>query len=161
MLTHNNLLALGVVGLLLAALPTFAKPAPPKANTTEAPMQIALIENTGSTNAYGYTLAVASNGNARLNPNGQPYSIVYVPNKLTSKLFADLNAAMPLTKLPVRHGMRSASFGTSTFITYKNQKSPDLTGGGGAQATALRDDIQAIVGKLGIKNMPRHPLPTH
>ncbi len=160
MLTHNKLAVIGAAGLLFAALPLSAK-TPPKANTTEAPFQVALIENTGSTNVYGYTLAVASNGNARLNPNGRPYSIVYVPSKLTSKLFVDLNAAMPLTKLPVHHGMRSASFGTSTFITYKDQKSPDLTSGGGAQATALRDDIKAIVGKLGIKNMPRHPLPTH
>jgi len=159
MLTHSKLILLGAAGLLSAALPLSAK-TPPKAKTIEAPMQVALIENTGSTNAYGYTLAVASNGNARLNPNGRPYSIVYVPNRLTTKLFADLNAAMPLTKLPVHHRMRSVSFGTSTFITYKDQKSPDLTGGGNAQATALRGDIQAIVRELGIKNMPRHPLPT-
>lgn len=159
MLTPSKLTLLGAAGLLLAALPLFAK-TPPKANTTEAPMQVALIENTGSTNMYGYTLAVASNGNARLDPNGRPYSILYVPNRLTTKLLADLNAAMPLTSLPVRHMMHSVSFGTQTFITYKAQKSPDLTGGGNAQATALSGDIQAIVKALSIKNMPRHPLPT-
>ena len=77
------------------------------------------------------------------------------------KLFADLNAAMPLTSLPVRHGMRSASFGTETFITYKGQQSPDLTFASDPRTVALKADIDAITKTLHVGNAPRRPIVIH
>ena len=65
---------------------------------------------------------------------------------------------MPLNALPVRHGMRSASFGTQTFITYKGQKSPDLTFASDPRTVALRADIDQITKALHVGNAPRHPI---
>ena len=74
------------------------------------------------------------------------------------KLFQDLNAAMPLTSLPVRHGMRSASFGTATYITYRGQKSPDLTFASDPRTVALKADIDSITKTLHVGNAPRRPI---
>ena len=109
-----------------------------------------MIENTGSTNTKGYKMTVSSSGAIM---DGKA---LVLPPAMSKKLFRDLAAAMPLTGLPARHGMRSASFGTRTFITYKGQQSPDLTfGGGDARATALKADVDAITQQLGVTNAPR------
>ena len=155
-----RLLALTVAGLLLAALPAVAKP-------KAAPVQTAVIMNTGSTNTQGYQIQVASDGGAAFSTGsinqaevtGQP--VVHYKSgsvKDASKLFHDLNAAMPLTSLPVRHGMRSASFGTRVTITYKGQQSPDLTFASDPRTVALKADIDAITKALHVGNAPRRPV---
>ena len=151
MLTLSRLLIAGAAGLFLAALPALAK-VPLKAKSKAAPVESAIIENTGSTNTKGYQITVFSMGGAHM--DGKNLGLPIAMNK---QLFHDLAAAMPLTSLPVRHGMRSASFGTRTFITYKGQQSPDLSFGGDARATALKADIEAITQQLGVTNSPRHP----
>ena len=158
MSTRSRIVLVGVVGVLLSALPLWAKPAP-KAVTDET----AVIENTGSTKTSGYKITLLS--------TGRTFRIVSVSNgsddhksetgnkeplrTQVRKLFTDLAAAMPLTTIPARHGMRSASFGTATFITYKGQRSPDLTFPGNAQAVALKADIEAIALALHVGNTPR------
>lgn len=160
MSTRSNLLVFGAASLILAALPTLAK-APQKAKPKTAPVETAVIVNTGSTNTKGYEITVYSTGGAMLLMKAADRPIKYSVNarkvQEASKLFRDLAAAMPLTDLPVRHGMRSASFGTRTFITYKGQQSPDLTFGGDARAATLKADIDAITQQLGVSNSPRHP----
>jgi len=149
--------------LLLAALPAVAKP-------KAAPVQTANIINTGSTNTKGYELRVSSNGSlirvyttddgpAGINV-AAGFVVVKQPPiaaKDTRKFFRDLNAAMPLTSLPVRHGMRSASFGTETYVTYKGQTSPDLTFASDPRTAALKADIDAITKTLHLGNAPRCP----
>ncbi len=153
MSTRSNF-ALGLAGLLLVALPALAK-APykvkPKAKPKMMHSETVMIENTGSTNTKGYQITVHSAG---ASVDGKTVSL---PMAMTQQLFHDLAAAMPLSGMPARHGMRSASFGTRTFITYKGQQSPDLTFGGDARATALKADIEAITGALHIGNTPRRP----
>jgi len=149
MSTRSNF-ALGLAGLLLTALPALAK-APYKAKPKMVHSETAIIENTGSTNTKGYQITVHSAG---ASVDGKTVSL---PMAMTQQLFHDLAAAMPLSGMPARHGMRSASFGTRTFITYKGQQSPDLTFGGDARATALKADIEAITGALHIGNTPRRP----
>ena len=39
----------------------------------------------------------------------------------------DLKAAGPLNELPVKHCMKSVSFGKSLFIEYNGVRSPDLS----------------------------------
>ena len=152
MSTRSSLLVFGAAGLILAALPALAK-APRKAKPKAAPAETAVIENTGSTNTNGYRIMVSSTGGASLDGKARG-----LPMAVNKQLFHDLAAAMPLTDLPARHGMRSASFGTRTFITYKGQRSPDLTFGGDPKATALKADIDAITQALHVGNTPRRPV---
>lgn len=155
---------LGAAGMLLITLPSLAK------NTPKAPVQTAVIENTGSTNTTGYQLQVSSDGSGSwvLTANTEPvgasphthldtvtYKLGTIKN--AGKFFADLKAAMPLTGLPERHGMRSASFGTETFITYKGQRSPDLTFASDPRTVALKADIDAITKTLHVGNAPKRP----
>lgn len=163
MLTRNDMLILGVAGLLLTALPLLAK-APQR--TPKTVPETAVIENSGSTNTLGYTIEVRSDSlafNMGRPPGAPPVSLdpigVHLAPTMTHKFFRDLATAMPLTELNVRHGMRSASFGTRTFITYKGQRSPDLTFGGDERANALKADIDIITKALHIGNIPRRPVP--
>ena len=161
MSTYTHRVILVTAGLLLAALPLLAKPTP-----KVAPIETAVIENTGSTNTSGYKITLLSTGNtfriASVSNGGSDHNSE-MGNKeplrgQVRKLFTDLAAAMPLTSMPVRHGMRSASFGTATFIIYKGQRSPDLTFGGSAQAAALKADIEVITKALHLGDTPRRPL---
>ncbi|MDQ2800873.1 MAG: hypothetical protein M3Y13_14675, partial [Armatimonadota bacterium] len=136
-------LAFGVGGLFFTALPLLAK-------SPKTALTMAKIENTGSTNTLGYAILVQSDGRtwngvvhlsppylspadtnvATLKADNVPVSTATVGRLspvITRKFFHDLAAAMPLTSLTVRHGMRSASFGTRTYVSYKGQRSPDLT----------------------------------
>lgn len=163
MSTRSNI-ALGAAGLLLAALPTLAK-TPPKATPKAAAMQTAIIENTGSTNTSGYTItltstgtkyhvaSVSNSGNDRNTETGNREPLGHQ----VKQFFADLEAAMPLTGLPAGRGMRSASFGTRTFITYQGQRSPDLTFSGDPRTAALKADIEAIASAMRCHNSPRRP----
>lgn len=151
----------GTAGLLLAVLPAGAKP---KAMPKTAFLQTAVIKNTGSTNTFGYKItatatkgtyqisSVSNGGKDISNESGMPSGV----QPLVAHLFTDLNAAMPLTSLPVRYGMRSASFGTRTTITYKGQTSPDLTFASDPRTAALKADIDALTKTLGIGNAPKH-----
>lgn len=155
MLTLSKLTLLGAAGLLLAASPASA--------------QTATITNSGSTNTVGYKIAVAlagdkysvaattDDGKIRNRDTGnRPATLVQV-----RKLFADLDAAKPLASLPVRHGPRSASFGTRTVITYGQQQSPDLTNGADPRTVALRSDIAALTKILHLGNLSRRPIVLH
>ena len=140
-------------GLLLAALPLFAKTAPKKAIE-----ETVTIENSGSTNTAGYKIVMSSRGSASYaEPGAKPRAQALSLNS-TAKLFADVVAAMPLASLPVRHGMRSASFGTDTYVIYRGQRSPDLTLPSGPLARALHDDILEIENVLHAGNHLRRPI---
>ena len=175
MSTRSNI-ALGLAGLLFAALPAAAK-TPPKAAPKATAMQTAVIENTGSTNTSGYKITVTSTGSkyhvASVSNNGNDHNSE-TGNKeplgqQVRQFFADLNAAMPLTSLPAGRGMRSASFGTRTFVTYQGQRSPDLTFSGDPRTAALKADIEVIASAMRCHNSPRRPalpmtspiVPTH
>ena len=146
---------LAAAGLLFAALPAIAK-------SKAMPVQTALIENTGSTNTLGYQLQISSDGTvAKLFKTAIRVTTVIIKPiaaRDAGKLFQDLNTAMPLSALPVRHGMRSASFGTETYITYKGQKSPDLTFASDPRTVALKADIDAITKAAHVGNVLRRPI---
>ena len=166
MSTRNNMV-LGAAGLLLAALPAAAK-TPQKASPKVAAIQTAVIENTGSTNTSGYTItltstgdkyhvaSISNSGNDRNSEKGNKEPL----GQQVRQFFADLSAAMPLTGLPAGHGMRSASFGTRTFITYQGQRSPDLTFSADPRTAALKADIAAIASAMRCHDSPRRPVLT-
>lgn len=122
----------------------------------------AVIVNSGSTNTTGYRILVLESGLVRLTNlgrAGQPSQTEggRLSASLTHKLFRDLAAAMPLSQLPAGHGFKSVSFGTSTHIEYKGQRTPDLSFPANAKARDLAGDATAVAGALHLKNGPRRP----
>ena len=129
----------------------------------EAVDDTVLIRDTGSTNSSGYELTVNKSGQAvcvnsdwqKQRPPGQRGNGIGLPEgksilskDITSQFFADLNASMPLSKLPIEEPcIRSASFGSSTYIVYKGEMSPDIQclAMGSRQ---LLDDYHAIINKI-------------
>ncbi len=164
-------LLLGLAAFWLACLPTLAakKPVPP-------PMDVAFIVNTGSTNTTGYRVDVFTDGTCgiennftrgilskinQMHPNRSAFNAFEegkLPVSVEQKFFRDVLAAMPLTKLPVNHTFKSVSFGTSTYVEYKGQQTPDLSSPADARGQALTADVRAITAALGLKNLPRRPV---
>lgn len=169
MSTRSRLVIAGAAGLLLTASAAVAAPLPVLSATD------ALIQNSGSTNTLGYMVYVSPDGHVRYaemprqfsNPPGVKFEQDSIPKGQAKKLFQDIAAAMPLTGLPVRHGMRSASFGTQTTLTYKGmhssvyQHSPDLTFASDSRTAALKADIDNITKTLHVGNAPRRPIVIH
>lgn len=149
MSTRSLSLILSAAGLLLACLPAGAKSH--NAKPAKPIIRTAVITNSGSTNTTGYEIVISSNGAVRYDGRS-----CHVPVSTAAHLFHDLDAAGPLPDLKVKHGVQSVSFGTHTYITYKHQRSPDLTFGGDAHAMALKADIDAIIKLLHATNTPRH-----
>jgi hypothetical protein len=93
--------------------------------TDQAPQQ-AIIENTGSTNSAGVKLIVGPSGAAEVQPRNAEARKTNVDARLSERLFQDLKSIGPLSALPRAHCMKSVSFGTSLYIEYNGERSPDL-----------------------------------
>ncbi len=63
---------------------------------------------------------------------------------LAAQLHADLERTADLERLPVQPCMKSASFGTTTIITFAGKTSPDLQCASDAAGRALNADADAI-----------------
>jgi len=131
------------------------------------PKDGAVILNTGSTNSIGYRIVIESNGSAEY-VNGSTRAKAHVAPAVASKFFADMRSAMPLSRVHVEQCMKSASFGTMTFLWWRGQRSPDISCPGGTMSTRLNDDAAAVAAALHLDgghpvnmlpNEPRHPMP--
>ncbi len=109
---------------------------------------VAVILKTPSTNTDCERFLVAPSGEVSFtigNKTGQ--GTLKAP--LSDKFFRDVKAAEPLSKLPIKlHCLKSASFGTSTFVSLDNEKSPDLSCPGNAKAKQLFEDSTAILAEF-------------
>jgi hypothetical protein len=123
------------------------------------PGDSAVITNSGSTNAYGYTIKVTPDGNATVAMQARgaapsaakPFT---VESATITKFFADLAAARKanLTSVPC---MKSASFGTTTHVTWQGWQSPDLDCPPSSDlGTALANDVEAIRKASGVSSTP-------
>ena len=129
-----------------------------------SPLDNAAIVNSGSTNSYGYTIDVASDGKASvtLGESGTPASTpkpFIVPAATTARFFADLAAARKGNAATVPC-MKSASFGTSLHVTWQGWTYPDHScPPKDALGEALVKDVDAIRQAGGIPAMPlrQHP----
>lgn len=117
----------------------------------------ATIENTGSTNTYGYRILVSRYGHVGYT-NGTRHGQDDLPDALSAKFFSDLQAAVPLASEPQGSCVKSASFGTYTTVTYQGQRSPDLSCPANRPQQALYDDVLAIDRFLNIANYPKRPI---
>jgi hypothetical protein len=124
------------------------------------PRDSAIIVNSGSTNSTGFKISVWSDGSASAilqnrdgTPAGKAKSFT-VPAATASRFFSDLAAARKANAATVRC-MKSASFGTSTYITWQGWKSPDLDcPPKDSLGDALVKDVAAIRQASGISTLP-------
>src|SRR5215469_6345920 len=105
----------------------------------------ATIVNSGSTNTAGFRIALRRSGAAEYTSvprgvntrSGEPEKAEpeksgrEIPKDLAMRLFADLEAAKPLSSLPAPHCMKSKSFGTRLTIEFGGEATPDLSCGDG------------------------------
>ena len=115
----------------------------------------ALIVNSGSTNSAGYRLRVYADGTAALQ---QADTAVrkHVALTLVKRFFADLKAAGALDKLPRGSCMKSASFGSATYVAYRGKMSPDLTCPSTSRAErVLAIDADALASAGGVTTLLR------
>ena len=161
-----------IVPLLLLALVACSKPAPQSAGQPAPPAQTAdpaatapshgmvmtrtiVITNTGSTNTIGYRVSIGANGEASF-VSGDGAGNATVPQDLLAKLKHDIDAAKPMSALPHEEGcVKPMSFGTSTFVALGGDRSPDLECPGNEPETSLKNDVDAIVAFLKLRNTPR------
>jgi hypothetical protein len=123
----------------------------------------AVIVNSGSTNTPGFRIVVERSGDAEFTPTprrpgpgtgakAEPRQRK-LPDNLVHALYSDLAASKPLSTLPPRRCMKSASFGTKLTIELGADESPDLScgDGGNAKLGALIRDANQIVERFTAK----------
>jgi hypothetical protein len=126
-----------------------------------APMDGATIANSGSTNSPGYSLALWSDGTAKLTRPGVPDTTPTLPPDLVAKFFQDVRTARA-ANVPVGGCMKSVSFGSRTQVHWHGWNSPDLLcPQRDASVLTLGADVRQIESTLGIVPgmMRRMPLP--
>lgn len=167
MSVRTILAAVVALGIPVVAIATVASASAPVAYVP-VPRGGAVILDTGSTNAVGYRISVARNGEVwYVSGDGAPRP-GHVDASLADAFFADLRTAMPLSRLPLPHCMKSVSFGTSTFVWWHGQRSPDISCPGDAKSDTLYAEAEKIAAALNLgpthfrtlpRNEPRRPLP--
>ena len=120
----------------------------------------ASIVNSGSTNSYGYTIAVSSNGKASVTLKERSGAVASAAKSFTvspaivARFFADLAAARKGDAQTVPC-MKSASFGSTIHVTWQQWVSPDLScPAKDSLGDALIKDVDAIRQASGISAMP-------
>jgi len=136
--------------LLVSLLLAQTSPAPAAGVTPLAAAATdAVIRNSGSTNAAGYTIVLHPDGTAELRQNEATVAKT-VAKTQAARLFDALRAMGRLDALPIGHCMRSASFGSTTTVTYAGHTSGDLgCGAGDPNVTTLATAVAAIANQLG------------
>jgi hypothetical protein len=128
-----------------------------------SPPDSAMIVDSGSTNANGYTIHITADGNASVtfqprggSPIGTPKPFT-VPAATTARFFSDLAAARKgnLATVPC---MKPVSFGTTLKVTWQGWTSPDLTcPPKDSLGESLVSDVAAIRKAGGIDPISPHP----
>lgn len=119
----------------------------------------ATIRNSGSTNARGYLVKVWSDGSALVQEAGGVTSGARrtLPAALVRKFFTDVHAARG--GAAAEQGcMKSASFGSTTIVSWHGWSSPDIECPASGKLAALAQDAHAIVASLPIASGRRIPM---
>lgn len=89
-------------------------------------LQISVIDS-GSTNFLGVTVTVDQSGNATVTQPGVPPQSTKLSVQLAQQLIDDAKAAGTLSALPEQHCAKSASFGSSLYVEFNGDRSPDIS----------------------------------
>jgi hypothetical protein len=160
-----------LLALLVAQAMPLGSPAasatPPPPGTTPAPVapataaawdpEDAVIRNSGSTNAAGYTIVVHRDGSAEIDQAGTT-SHATLKRPQTEWLFAKLQADAPISDLVSAHCMRSMSFGSTTRVTYRGATTGDLGCTFDPAARELKRTVDVITAQLGVAQRFRRPI---
>jgi hypothetical protein len=147
--------------VLCAALGSVAAAAQP-VPYLPVPAGAAVIFDTGSTNASGYRIVIGRTGAAEF-VDGSMRASGHVDADLTGAFFRHASEAMPLSKMRIAPCMKSVSFGSSMYVWWRGQRSPDLMCPGSTAAAGLARSASSIAAALGVTSTPRghliQPLP--
>jgi hypothetical protein len=108
----------------------------------------ATIVDTGSTNRPGMRIIMeANNSHAIVEHRNGEKQRMKMPKTMSDRLMKDLEAAGPLNELPLKHCLKSASFGSSLYIEFGEMRSGDLSCPGQAddRVAALKKDAEEIL----------------
>jgi hypothetical protein len=133
---------------LLAASQAGASPAP--SATGSVPADAAVIVNSGSTNTMPWRIVVRPDRSVAVSVGSAAPSTKQLTAATTATFFKDLGATGSFSSLHAEPCMKSASFGTTTHITYKGSTSPDLSCTFSDVAGKLSKDVAAIRQEVGI-----------
>jgi hypothetical protein len=122
----------------------------PAPGPSAIPKDAAVIINSGSTNTRPYRIVVLPDRHAFVTIDGGAASEATLSKETGETFFKDLAAAMPLSKLAHQPCMKSASFGSTTYIEYKGERSPDLSCGSEGAGAKLAADVQSIATELKV-----------
>jgi hypothetical protein len=143
------------IHLLLLVVAALAANAAEGQSGTSLDEMHALIVNSGSTNFEGFTLILREDGEAKLEQGNSTFQ-KYLPQTFTTRLFADLRAAGALDALPQSQCMKSASFGTTTRISYRGKTSPDISCPSSNPILGrLAIDVMSLLDAANISTIPR------
>jgi hypothetical protein len=123
----------------------------------------ATIVNSGSTNFSGYTIKVWSDGSTSAVHSGRAGNRLdapvpgHIPQDVAGRFISEARQARE-RRVSSQPCMKSASFGTTTVVTYHGWTSPDLECPGDGYAVALGSDAHKIVALLKFQGMPSHPV---
>ncbi|MEJ0021448.1 MAG: hypothetical protein WDN47_02565 [Candidatus Doudnabacteria bacterium] len=145
-----------VLGLGLLAAACNSQTAAPNPSSvpakTPAPSSVtslALINNSGSTNALPFAIRIFSDGSASALVQSNPGQDFKAGTIDTKNLLSLLQKAGDVSKLK-EHCVKSVSFGTSTIITYNGKTSGDISCSTTGAAKDLYDFINQIEQQLKI-----------
>jgi len=85
------------------------------------------ITTTGSTNTVGMEVTLDGADNASIRPQSEAARQVKLTSSAVAAFTKALDVAGPLHALPANHCMKSASFGSSLFVSRGTDRSPDLS----------------------------------
>ena len=107
------------------------------------------VNYTSNRRDRGYRISLSRDGRAEVSV-ANSLTTRYVERQLVERLFADLYAARPLSQLSVEAAC-GGTYGRSTFVTFGDERSPDLSCPVGPRAQVLRDDIAAITTAMNLR----------
>jgi len=85
------------------------------------------ITSTGSTNSDAFEVTLDGSDKATIHPQTEGARQVVLKGSALADFARTLDAAGALHALPANHCMKSASFGSSLFVSRGEDRSPDLS----------------------------------
>jgi hypothetical protein len=116
-----------------------------------APNGAAMILNVGSADAAGYRIVVLPSGTAT-SVDGAGRGQGQLPTDIADRFFRDLSASMPLSQLRAGSCAKTPTASLPTFVTFRGERSTDVSCRGNDKSSALFSDVQAIARALYVAN---------
>src|ERR1700685_3898908 len=120
--------------------------------------QVSVIDS-GSTKRPGLTVTVDPAGNANVEQRNSQSQSIKLSAQLCEQLVNDAKAAGTLSALPEKHCPKSVSFGSSLYVEFNGDRSPDISCSpqSDPRSAALQKDanevLETVRKQLGISRL--------